>query len=175
MTLAASAHWWPPASQPCATTTSTPQRTTCRAAATDPIQGFEFLSALGKHRAAERLFLYGFDKSTVPDAEDARLVGVDVRKEVLGAQLSELAAFRKNGDERRERVRMLVRKSRRLYGVCDPFRILKEGEVHVRITASRAGATTVHGTDVIIVRNPCLHPGKHVCLSSTHRYLNSVF
>ena len=130
-----------------------------RDAATDPGKGFEFLSALGKHRIAERLFLYGFGRSITLDEEDTRLSGINVQKEIANAQLSEIAAFRKNNDERKERVRMLVHKSRRLYGVCDPFRILKEGEVHVRITTSRNGASTVHATDVIIVRNPCLHPG----------------
>jgi hypothetical protein len=135
-------------------------------ASTDIVKGFEFLSALGKHKAAEKLFLYGFSKPAEADLtpgdallQDAAMRRLDVLAEVRAGQRTELAAFRKNDDERKERVRMLVRQSRRLYGVCDPFRVLKEGQVHVRVTTSRNGAATLKGLDVLVVRNPCLHPG----------------
>ncbi|KAI0028389.1 RdRP-domain-containing protein [Vararia minispora EC-137] len=126
------------------------------------IRGFEFLSSISKHPVAEKLFLYGFGKPADLPADDPRTNAfrkIDVLKEIGAAQRAELAAFRKNDDEKKERVRMLVHKSRRLYGVCDPYRMLKEGQVHVRITTSRNGAATLKGLDVIVVRNPCLHPG----------------
>ncbi|KAI6095198.1 RNA dependent RNA polymerase-domain-containing protein [Pisolithus croceorrhizus] len=43
-------------------------------------------------------------------------------------------------------------------GVCDPLKVLKEGQVFVRVT-SRTGASTLINGDVLVVRNPCLHPG----------------
>ncbi|KAF5390123.1 hypothetical protein D9757_003870 [Collybiopsis confluens] len=114
-------------------------------ATTDPTRGFEFLASLGAFSDAERLVLDGF--------------APNVLKAIRKAQNSELAAFRKNDDAKKERVRMLVHKSRRLYGVCDPHRVLKEGQVHVRIMTSRNGPSTITGTEVLVVRNPCLHPG----------------
>ncbi|KAJ3824830.1 RNA dependent RNA polymerase-domain-containing protein [Lentinula raphanica] len=116
-------------------------------ATSDVIKGFEFLASQGPKyfEDANRLVLDGFTP--------------DLLRTIRGAQNSELAAFKKNDDLKKERVRMLVHKSRRLYGVCDPHRILREGEVHVRVMTSRNGCSTIIGTDVIVVRNPCLHPG----------------
>ncbi|KAI0063600.1 RdRP-domain-containing protein [Artomyces pyxidatus] len=115
-------------------------------ASQDVVKGFEFMSSLGKHVWAEKLLLDGIDSPAV-------------QREIRASQKAELAAFRKNDDLKKERVRMLIHKSRRLFGVCDPYRILREGEVHVRITVSRTGVSAIHGLDVIVVRNPCLHPG----------------
>ncbi|KAI0318242.1 RNA dependent RNA polymerase-domain-containing protein [Amylostereum chailletii] len=115
-------------------------------ASRDIAKGFEFLSSLGKYKEAERLILDGFEAP-------------GILKEIRAAQRSELAAFRKNDDLKKERVRMLVHQSRRLYGVCDPHRVLREGQVHVRVTTSRNSASTLKGLDVLVVRNPCLHPG----------------
>lgn len=138
-----------------------------RDASHDVLKGFELLSAVGEHAAAERLFLDGFEGQAGADGREPRRS--DALNKVRSAQHKEIAAFRKNDDEKKERVRMLVRKSRRLYGVCDPFRILREGEVHVRITTSRNGASTLKGLDVIVVRNPCLHPGDILKLRAVYR------
>ncbi|KAI0051209.1 RdRP-domain-containing protein [Auriscalpium vulgare] len=115
-------------------------------ASRDPIKAFEFVSSLGKQSLAEKILLDGIDSP-------------NIAREVRSAQMGEFAAFRKNDDDKKQRVRMLVHKSRRLFGVCDPHRVLREGQVHVRITTSRNGASTLRGLDVIVVRNPCLHPG----------------
>ncbi|TFY74672.1 hypothetical protein EWM64_g9340, partial [Hericium alpestre] len=115
-------------------------------ASTDVIKGFEFLSSLGKYSSAERLLLDGLDSPAI-------------LREIKSLQKQEVASFYKDDNQKKERVRMLVRKSRRLFGVCDPFRVLREGQVHVRITTSRNGAATIKGLDVTVVRNPCLHPG----------------
>ncbi|KAJ4468847.1 RNA dependent RNA polymerase-domain-containing protein [Lentinula aciculospora] len=132
-------------------------------ATSNPIKGFEFLASLGpKYLAdAERLVLDGFTP--------------ELLRKIRAAQNSELAAFKKNDDSTKERVRMLVHKSRRLYGVCDPHRVLKEGEVHVRVLTSRNGSSTIFGTDVIVVRNPCLHPGDILKLRAVdHPSLNHL-
>ncbi|TFY79169.1 hypothetical protein EWM64_g4844 [Hericium alpestre] len=116
-------------------------------ASTDVIKGFEFLSSLGKYSSAERLLLDGLDSPAI-------------LREIKSLQKQEVASFYKDDNQKKERVRMLVHKSRRLFGVCDPFRVLREGQVHVRITTSRNGAATIKGLDVTVVRNPCLHPGQ---------------
>ncbi|KAI0782921.1 RNA-directed RNA polymerase [Abortiporus biennis] len=104
---------------------------------------FDFLSALGKYNLAERVLLDGID--------DDRIQG-----EIHRLQRAEMASFKKN---ERLRVRTLVQKSRFLFGVCDPYGVLKPGEVHVRLTIPRKGAASLTNVDVLVVRNPCLHPG----------------
>jgi len=115
-------------------------------ASKDPIKAFDFLSCLEQYAMAERVLLEGLDSEPV-------------KREIKRLQNSEIAGARQELTKK-FKSRMMVHKSRRLYGVCDPFQVLKEGEVHIRLTVSRKGATTpIHG-DVIIVRNPCLHPGR---------------
>ena len=115
-------------------------------ASKDPTKAVDFLSCLECYPLAEKVLLNGLDDP-------------DVRKEIRRLQSSEIS---KSRDERTKKYksRMMIHKSRRLFGVCDPFQVLREGEVHIRITVARKGPSTpIHG-DVIIVRNPCLHPGE---------------
>ncbi|KAI0684613.1 RNA dependent RNA polymerase-domain-containing protein [Cytidiella melzeri] len=104
---------------------------------------FDFLCALNKYEVAERLLLDGLESAAV-------------RREIRALQNSELAGLRKND---RLRVRTILPKSRLLFGVCDPYGVLREGEVHVRVSLPRQGAATLTNVDVLIVRNPCLYPG----------------
>lgn len=104
---------------------------------------FDFLSSMGHLPLAERLLLEGIDSPPVIS-------------KIHAIQNSELASFRKNDHVR---TRMLIHKSRLLFGVCDPYQVLQEGEVHVRISVPRKGATTLQQIDLLVVRNPCLHPG----------------
>ncbi|KZT10828.1 RdRP-domain-containing protein [Laetiporus sulphureus 93-53] len=114
-----------------------------RAASNDWEVAFNFLCALGHYGTAERLLLDGIESA-------------EVKAKIRSSQMSELAAFKKN---EKYRSRMVVLKSRLLFGVCDPYGVLDEGEVHVRVSVPRRGASTLTNTDVMVVRNPCLHPG----------------
>jgi regulator of nonsense transcripts 1 len=59
-----------------------------------------------------------------------------------------------------QKTRILIPKSRLLFGVCDPYGLLKAGECFVRVTLEETGGPmTVSGANVLISRNPCLHPG----------------
>lgn len=59
-----------------------------------------------------------------------------------------------------QRCRILIPKSRLLFGICDPKALLRDGECFVRITKEGDGKSmTICGADVIVTRNPCLHPG----------------
>ena len=73
---------------------------------------FDLLSGLGRYQLAERLLLDGIDSK-------------QVREEINKLQNSEIHGFKKND---RMRVRMLVAKSRFLFGICDPYGVLREGE-----------------------------------------------
>ncbi|KAG9082628.1 hypothetical protein FRC07_014152, partial [Ceratobasidium sp. 392] len=75
-----------------------------------------FLAALGKHSSVERVLLDGLDNERVQD-------------ELKAVQAAEVAAFRKP-DTEKERCRIFLLKSRFLFGICDPYDILEEGEVH---------------------------------------------
>jgi len=104
----------------------------------------DFLSCLEKYDLAERVLLDGFDDRAVS-------------QQIRALQMNEVRGFRGKNDKMKSR--MMIHKSRLLFGVCDPYRVLKEGEVHIRIMSSRRGPTTPINGDVLVVRNPCLHPG----------------
>ncbi|KAF5380175.1 hypothetical protein D9615_006214 [Tricholomella constricta] len=112
-------------------------------AAIDPIKAVDFLFAIGQEDLAEKVLLDGLDDPKI---------SVKIRR----LQLSEVAKFR--NEKGRSKAPIFIRDSRRLFGVCDPYQVLKEGEVHIRITTPKGPSTPIHG-DVIVVRNPCLHPG----------------
>ena len=112
-------------------------------ASTNHLRAVDFLSCIGKYEDAERVLLDGLD--------DPRAF-----QKVQDAQKSEVARFRK--DDGKPRTRMMIHKSRLIFGVCDPYGVLKEGQAHIRITTEN-GASTPINTDVLVVRNPCLHPG----------------
>ena len=110
----------------------------------DPVKAIDLLYSLGQYGLADNVLLKGLDDPTV-------------FQQITKAQGSEIAGFKKGGDKFKSR--MIIRNSRRLYGVCDPYGVLREGEVHIRVTVSRKGETTPIHADVLVVRNPCLHPG----------------
>lgn len=112
-------------------------------ASTEIAAAANFLSCLDEHNLAEKVFLNGLDDAAV-------------QRKIRELQMKEVNAFRKND---KVKCHPVVHKSRLLFGICDPLGVLEEGEVHVRFTSSRQGATSLHATDVLVIRNPCLHPG----------------
>jgi len=123
-------------------------------AATSLASAVDLLSSLGEYNMAERAILDGLDTPAVQTAIKS-LVNREVKSFVK--------------DTGKARSRMIVRKSRHLFGVCDPFGVLREGEVHVRISAGRQSATTLEHCDVLVIRNPCLHPGDVIKLRTVAR------
>lgn len=120
-------------------------------ASSNVTSAIDFLSCLDNTQSlVERVLLDGLDSP-------------EVSAKIHSLQRMEVASFRKNG---KMRVRMLIHKSRLLFGVCDPFGVLNEGEVHVRVMVGRQSATTLTQTDVLVVRNPCLHPGEYLANTS---------
>ena len=59
-----------------------------------------------------------------------------------------------------QRCRIMIPKSRLLFGVCDPKGGLKEGECAVKVTMDGDGQPRqLSGMEILVTRNPCLHPG----------------
>lgn len=114
-------------------------------AATNYLRAVDFLSCVGRCEEAERVLLDGLDNP-------------EVLRMVRGAQRSEVVKFERDG---KRKTRMMIHKSRLIFGICDPYGVLKEGQVHVRIVTEN-GPSTLINADVLVVRNPCLHPGPSV-------------
>ena len=114
----------------------------CRAA-------FQFLSYCDRFDVAEKLLFQGIES---------------VKPTLQKLVKQEYARMLNKRDE--QRCRILVPNSRLLFGVCDPHSKggragkLKEGECFVRITLDGDGnPATIVNTEVMVTRNPCLHPG----------------
>ncbi|KAF6806066.1 hypothetical protein CPLU01_15933 [Colletotrichum plurivorum] len=113
-------------------------------AVADSRAAFRFLTYVNQYDLAERVLLESLE---------------NVKPQVAALVNSEFAKMIKpRYDE--QRCRILIPKSRLLFGVCDAWGVLKEGECHVRVTLDGDGSpVTLVGTSVIVTRNPCLHPG----------------
>ncbi|CAE6538465.1 unnamed protein product [Rhizoctonia solani] len=125
----------------------------------DISSAMNFLSALGKHDLAEAVFMNG-----VTGTEDDRGY---IQDQIRNAQVEEVKSFQKP-ETGKDRSRIFLLQSRHLFGVCDPYGLLEEGEVHVRVMEPRKGLTTLSNIDLLVVRNPCLHPGDILKLRAVH-------
>ena len=104
---------------------------------------FRLLSYMNKPDIAERVLL-----------EDASAVGKQIRKAVADERHAMI------NKRQEQRCRILVQSSRLLFGICDQLDCLKVGECFVRITSDSDGLPhTLTNTEVLVTRNPCLHPG----------------
>ncbi|TID15666.1 Methylisocitrate lyase [Venturia nashicola] len=114
-----------------------------RVDALDAQTSFQYLSYCDQVELAERVLIEGVD-----------VVGPQIRK-LIRAEYDKLLNKR---DE--QKCRIMILKSRLMFGVCDPRGTLKEGECMVRVTLHGNGqSVALQGTEVIVTRNPCLHPG----------------
>jgi hypothetical protein len=110
---------------------------------------FQFLSFMNRFELGELLLLEG-------NGAISRTVQQMVQREYS----------RMLNKRNQQRCRIIIPKSRLLYGVCDPtgrrgaVPKLRSGTCFLRITEFGNGqARTVINTEVLVTRNPCLHPG----------------
>lgn len=109
---------------------------------------FQFLSYCDRIDLAEKLLLEGIES---------------VRPTLGGLIRQEYAKMLNKRDE--QRCRILIPDSRLIFGVCDPSSKnggpgkLNEGECFLRITHEDGVERTIINTEVMVSRNPCLHPG----------------
>ncbi|KAF5566717.1 NAM7-nonsense-mediated mRNA decay [Fusarium phyllophilum] len=104
---------------------------------------FRFLSYVNRPDLAERVLLEGLES---------------VKSQINGQVNDELKKMlNKQGGQK---CRIFVQKSRLLFGVCDAWDVLKEGECAVKVTLEENGLPhALKNTEIIVIRNPCLHPG----------------
>ncbi|EHL01954.1 putative RNA-dependent RNA polymerase 2 [Glarea lozoyensis 74030] len=104
---------------------------------------FRFLTYTNKPELAEKVLIDGFET---------------VQPTLTKLVNSEYDRMINKRDE--QRCRILIPKSRLLFGICDAWGVLKEGECAVKVTMDGDGQPyTLKGMDVLVTRNPCLHPG----------------
>ncbi|KAK1834909.1 RNA dependent RNA polymerase-domain-containing protein [Podospora conica] len=112
-------------------------------ASNDTLSAFRFLAYVNRFDLAEKVILESLDavRSSVQ-----RLIKDEHNKMI--------------NNRAEQRCRILIPQSRLLFGVCDAWDVLREGECHVRITHEAKGIpATLKNCDVVVTRNPCLHPG----------------
>ncbi|EAQ87610.1 hypothetical protein CHGG_04229 [Chaetomium globosum CBS 148.51] len=109
----------------------------------DPRSAFRFLCYVNMPQLAERVLMDSLES---------------VRPRIQALVKNEYAKMLNKRDE--QKCRILLPKSRLLFGVCDAWGVLKEGECAVKITMDGDGQpAALKGCDVLVTRNPCLHPG----------------
>ncbi|GAP83628.1 putative NAM7-nonsense-mediated mRNA decay protein [Rosellinia necatrix] len=114
-----------------------------REASRDPRVAFRFLCYVDKTDLAERLLMESLEA---------------IRPEILKLVNAEKGKMLSKRDT--QKCRILIQKSRLLYGICDPWGVLKEGECHVKVTTDENGLPqTLKNAHVLVTRNPCLHAG----------------
>jgi regulator of nonsense transcripts 1 len=112
-------------------------------ASQDARSAFRFLSSVNMPQLAEKVLMDSLES---------------VRPRIRALVNKEYDKMRNKRDE--QKCRILVPKSRLLFGVCDAWGVLKEGECAVKITMEGDGQpAALKGCDVLVTRNPCLHPG----------------
>ncbi|KAI5866155.1 RdRP-domain-containing protein [Durotheca rogersii] len=112
-------------------------------AVTDPRAAFRFLSYINMHELAEKVLMESLES---------------VRPRIKALVNSEFdKMLNKRGEQR---CRILVPKSRLLFGVCDAWGVLKQGECAVKVTMDGDGQPrALKNMEILVTRNPCLHPG----------------
>ncbi|KAK3994424.1 RNA dependent RNA polymerase-domain-containing protein [Cladorrhinum sp. PSN332] len=114
----------------------------------DPGAAFRFLSYVNETALAERVLM----------DEEEKWASGEVQKRIGKLVKAEYAKMLNKRDE--QKCRILIPKSRLLFGVCDAWGVLKEGECAVKVTLVGDGQpASLTGMEVLVTRNPCLHPG----------------
>lgn len=112
-------------------------------AARDPRAAFRFVSYINMPSLAERVLIDSLES---------------VQAQIHGLVRNEYTKMLNNRGE--QKCRILIPKSRLLFGVCDAWGVWKEGECAVKVTMDSDGQpAALKGCDGLATRNPCLHPG----------------
>ena len=107
-----------------------------------PIDAFRFLTYTNNMELAERVLLDGIEPLR------------DRLSNLFNQEFSKLLSAKKV-----QKCRIMVPKSRLLFGVCDAMEVLKEGECAVKVTMENGQPMALKGMEILVTRNPCLHPG----------------
>lgn len=124
---------------------------------------YELLENMTKNTAAAEYFLRL--RGDFPFLEDIQENGMDDRtknhlKLSLKLELDEM--------KKQAHTRILVPNSRVAFAVCDPYGKLKHGECYFRPTIPDDETDFTPAENLVVVRNPCYHPGDVQVLKLTH-------
>lgn len=109
----------------------------------DSRTGFRFLTYMNNLELAEKVLMDSVES---------------VRPTITKLVNAEYDRMLNKRDE--QRCRILIPKSRLLFGVCDAWGVLRDGECAVKITMDGDGQPrALQGMEILVTRNPCLHPG----------------
>ena len=109
----------------------------------DPRTAFRFLTFTNHMDLAERVLLDGIES---------------VRDRIAGIVNQEFSRLLNSRGAQRSRI--MIPKSRLLFGTCDSTSTLREGECAVKVTLEENGhPQALDGMEILVTRNPCLHPG----------------
>ena len=112
-------------------------------ALSDPYSAFKFLTYVNEPELAEELLMYSMER---------------VRKRISKLIKGEYEKMLNKRNE--QRCRIMIPKSRLLFGICDAWDVLKEGECAVKVTMEGDGMPrALTGMEILVTRNPCLHAG----------------
>ncbi len=113
------------------------------ASASRPLAAFQFLTYTNNIELADRILLDGIESMR---DQLAKIVNQEFSKQLNKKDV--------------QKCRIMVPKSRLLFGVCDSRNVLKEGECAVKVTMDGDGQPmALKGMEILVTRNPCLHPG----------------
>ncbi|GAB0137629.1 hypothetical protein EsDP_00005886 [Epichloe bromicola] len=118
---------------------------------------FDFIISASRVAQAAFRFLSFLNK---PDmAEKVLLESIDAVRPTI-QKLIRLEFDKMLNKREEQKCRILIPQSRLLFGVCDAWGVLKEGQCAVKVTMDHDGQPyALKGTNVLVTRNPCLHPG----------------
>lgn len=109
----------------------------------DPTAAFRFLNSIGENELVKKVLLQGIESC---------------QNEVRKFATRERGKMINKRDLQKSRI--LIPRSRLLFGVCDTRGVLQEGECFVKPTIDGDGVPhALTGCYVLVARNPCLHPG----------------
>lgn len=110
---------------------------------TNPVAAFRFLTYTNNMELAERVLLDGIEPW---------------KKQISSLINQEFSKILNKKEE--QKCRIMIPQSRLLFGVCDSMSVLKEGECAVKVTMDGDGhPMALKGMEILVTRNPCLHPG----------------
>ena len=116
-------------------------------------------SLLNETAARETLLKYCSFLYSLLDMKSVSAAGISVLSDPFLRKVLE-TVLRKNLRELKEKARIPIPfdSGRMMFGVVDEYGVLEYGQVFVQYTNEETGTKVVKG-DVMVTRNPCMHPG----------------
>lgn len=114
-----------------------------------------YLRWIGRPKQLERLHMYGMTEKIKAELKNLQSTELIKMKRDVGEN-----SLNQQRKPNKGKLRVLVPKSRVVFGVCDPYEYLSYGECFFQPNLSENESTEFDkATYVVVTRNPCYHPG----------------